>query len=95
MPEELRLKPPYDQIKAFRSQVFVVLPLVVQDQTVGVLEAGWKGNRPFDPAVVEPLQVLAQQAAVASEHRRLYAAAQPVLRRSLNSRMCTRPLPRQ
>ena len=83
MPEELRLKPPYDQIKAFRSQVFVVLPLVVQDQTVGVLEAGWKGNRPFDPAVVEPLQVLAQQAAVASEHRRLYAAAQPVLRRSL------------
>ena len=37
----------------------------------------WKGNRPFDPAAVEPLQVLAQQAAVASEHSRLYAAAQP------------------
>jgi PAS domain S-box-containing protein len=82
-PEELRLKPPYDQIKAFRSRVFVILPLVVQSRTFGVLVAGWKGNRPFDPAAVEPLQVLAQQAAVASEHSRLYAAAQPVLRRSL------------
>lgn len=83
LPKELQLKPPYDQIKAFRSQVFVVVPLVAHDQKVGVLEAGWKGNRPFDPAVVEPLQVLARQAAMASEQSRLYAAAQPVLRRSL------------
>jgi PAS domain S-box-containing protein len=82
-PEELRLKPPYDQIKAFRSRVFVILPLVVQSQNFGVLVAGWKGNRPFDPAAVEPLQVLAKQAAVACEHSRLYAAAQPILRRSL------------
>jgi PAS domain S-box-containing protein len=83
-PEALRLKPPYDQIKALRSRVFVILPLVVQSRTFGVLVAGWKGNRPFDPAAVEPLQVLAKQAAVASEHSRLYAAAQPILRRSLN-----------
>ena len=82
-PEKLRLKPPYDQIKALRSRVFVILPLVVQSRTFGVLVAGWKGNRPFDPAAVEPLKVLASQAAVASEHSRLYAAAQPVLRRSL------------
>ena len=34
MPEELRLKPPYDQIKAFRSRVFVILPLVVQSQNI-------------------------------------------------------------
>ena len=83
MPEELRLKPPYDRIEAFRSRVFAIVPLVVQKQTIGVLEAGWKGNRPFDPATVEPLQLLASQAAVASEHSRLFAAAQPVLRRSL------------
>jgi PAS domain S-box-containing protein len=83
MPEELRLKPPYDQIKAFRSRVFVILPLVAQSRNYGVLVAGWKGNRPFDRAAVEPLQVLAKQAAVACEHSRLYAAAQPVLRRSL------------
>lgn len=83
MPEELQLKPPYNQIRAFRSRVFVILPLISKNQTIGVLEAGWKGNRPFDPAVVEPLQVLARQVTVASEHSRLYAAAQPVLRRSL------------
>ena len=83
LPEELRLKPPYDRIEAFRSRVFAIMPLVVQKQTIGVLEAGWKGNRPFDPATVEPLQLLASQAAVASEHSRLFAAAQPVLRRSL------------
>ena len=83
VPEELRLKPPYDRIEAFRSRVFAIMPLVVQKQTIGVLEAGWRGNRPFDPATVEPLQLLASQAAVASEHSRLFAAAQPVLRRSL------------
>jgi PAS domain S-box-containing protein len=83
MPEELCLKPPYDRIEAFRSGVFVILPLVVQSSTIGVLEAGWKGNRPFDPDAMEPLRLLANQAAAASEHSRLYAAAQPVLRRSL------------
>jgi GAF domain-containing protein len=59
------------------------MPLVAQGQTIGVLEAGWKGSRPFDPAAVEPLQLLAAQAAVASEHSRLFAAAQPIPRRSL------------
>ena len=33
-PEELRLKPPYDQIKAFRFRVFVILPLVVQSRNI-------------------------------------------------------------
>jgi PAS domain S-box-containing protein len=83
IPEGLQLKPPYDHIEAFRSRAFAIMPLIVQGQTIGVLEAGWKGNRPFDPATVEPLKLLAAQAAVASEHSRLYAAAQPVLRRSL------------
>ena len=83
LPEDLQLKPPHDEVKALRSRVFVLVPLVSHDQKLGVLHAGWKGNRPFDPAVVEPLQVLARQAAMASEQSRLYAAAQPVLRRSL------------
>ena len=83
VPEELQLKPPFDQIEAFRSRVFAIMPLVVQSQTIGVLAAGWRGNRPFDPATLGPLQLLADQAAVASEHSQLYAAAQPVLRRSL------------
>jgi len=87
VPEALQLKPPFDQIEAFRSRIFAIVPLVLQGQTIGLLEAGWKGSRPFDPATVEatvePLQLLATQAAVATEHSRLYAAAQPVLRRSL------------
>lgn len=81
--DEHKIQAPYDKIDALRSRVFVVVPLILQSQTIGVLEAGWKGNRPFDPAVLEPLQLLASQAAVASEHSRLFAAAQPVLRRSL------------
>ena len=63
-PREQRLKPPYDQIEAFRSRVFAIMPLVVQDQAIGVLEAGWKySRRPFDAAALEPLQLLATQAA--------------------------------
>jgi PAS domain S-box-containing protein len=81
--DEYQLEPPYDGIEAFQSRVFAIMPLIVQNQTIGVLAAGWKGSRPFDPATIEPLQLLASQAAVASEHSRLYAAAQPVLRRSL------------
>src|SRR4029078_10036087 len=69
--------------EAFRSPAFAVVPLLIQNHTIGVLVAGWKGKRPFDPAALEPLKLLATQAAVASEHSRLYAAAQPVLRRSL------------
>jgi PAS domain S-box-containing protein len=83
MPDKFKLRPPYDEIDAFRSHVFAIVPLTVQEQTIGVLAAGWKGTRPFDPATVEPLHMLAAQAAVATEHSRLYAAAQPVLRRSL------------
>ena len=84
VPETLRLQPPYDEIEAFRSRVFAIMPLLVQGQAIGVLDAGWKySRRPFDAATLEPLQLLATQAALAFEHTRLYAAAQPVLRGSL------------
>jgi len=84
VPDELRLKPPYDQIEAFQSRAFAIMPLVVQGKSIGILEAGWKhSRRPFDPATLEPLQLLATQAAMAFQHARLYAEAQPVLRRSL------------
>jgi PAS domain S-box-containing protein len=84
-PDGLRPNPPYDQIEAFRSRAFAIMPLVLQQgQAIGVLEAGWKfSRRPFDRATLEPLQLLATQATLALEHARLYAAAQPVLRRSL------------
>jgi PAS domain S-box-containing protein len=73
VPEELRLKPPYDQIKALRSRVFANVPLVVQGRAIGVLGADRKhSRRPFEPAMRELLQLFASQAALAIEHARLY-----------------------
>lgn len=85
VPDELRLLPPFDQIKALRSRVFAIIPLIVQDQAIGILAADRKINRlPFEPATLEALQSLATQAALALEHARIFAASQPVLSRSLN-----------
>jgi len=76
VPEDFRLKPPYDRIEAFRSRVFAIIPLVVQGRAIGVLGADRKqSRRPFEPATLELLQLLATQAALAIEHDRLYAAA--------------------
>ncbi len=85
VPERLRLHPPYDQIKSLRSRVFAIMPLMIQDQAIGILTADRKGNRVrFEPATLDALHGLAAQAALALEHARLYAAAQPVLSRSLH-----------
>ncbi|WP_244534651.1 ATP-binding protein [Hyphomicrobium sp. CS1GBMeth3] len=85
IPELLRLKPPYDQIKSLRSSVFAIVPLIVQGQAVGVLAADRTSNRvPFEASTLESLRGLATQAAIALEHARLYAAAQPVISRSLH-----------
>ncbi|MGQ0672479.1 MAG: PAS domain-containing protein [Hyphomicrobium sp.] len=85
VPQRLRLHPPYDQIKSLRSRVFAIIPLIIQGQSVGVLVADRKFNRvPFEPATLEALQSLASQAAIGLEQSRIYAAAQPVLTRSLN-----------
>ncbi len=75
VPEELRLKPPYDRIEAFRSRVFANVPLVVQGRAIGVLGADRKHTqRPLDSATLELLQLFAGQAALAIEHGRLYEA---------------------
>ena len=85
VPDGLRLGAPFDQIKALRSRVYAIVPLIVQGQAIGVLAADRKYNRlRFEPATIDALQNLAKQAALALEHARLYAAAQPVLSRSLN-----------
>jgi PAS domain S-box-containing protein len=84
VPEALRLKPPFDQIEAFRSRAYAIMPLVVHGHAIGVLAADRKHSRGrFDAATLEPLKLLAAQVALASEQTRLHAAAQPVLRRSL------------
>ena len=75
VPEPLRLQPPYEQIAAFRSQIFANVPLVVQGRAIGVLGADRKrSRRPIDAATLELLQLFAAQAALAIEHGRLYEA---------------------
>jgi signal transduction histidine kinase len=60
------------------------LPLLVHGRAVGILAADRKHSRGrFDAATLEPLKLLAAQTALATEQTRLHAAAQPVLRRSL------------
>ena len=85
VPDGLRLQPPSSQIKSLRSRVFAILPLIAQGQAMGVLAADRNSNRvPIDAATLDALQGLASQASLALEHARLYAAAQPVLSRSLH-----------
>ncbi len=79
LPAPLRLQPPYDRIRAFRSQVFAIVPLVVQGRAIGVLGADRKHTRrPLDRATLELLQLFAGQAALAIEHGRLYEAQRMV-----------------
>jgi signal transduction histidine kinase len=73
VPEEFRLKPPYDQIEAFRSRIFANVPLVVQGRAIGVMGADRKhSRRPLEPATRELLQLFAAQAAIGIENARLF-----------------------
>jgi signal transduction histidine kinase len=73
VPEELRLKPPYDQIAALRSRVFVNVPLIVGGKAIGVLGADRKeSRRPFDPTTIQLLQLFAAQAGLAIGNAQLY-----------------------
>jgi signal transduction histidine kinase/CheY-like chemotaxis protein len=75
VPAPLRLQPPYDRIEAFRSQVFAIVPLVVQGRAIGVLGADRKySRRPFDPATRDMLQLFSTQAGLAIDQARLYEA---------------------
>jgi PAS domain S-box-containing protein len=73
VPEEFRLKSPYNRIEAFRSRAFVNIPLIIQGRSIGVLGADRKkSRRPLESATLELLQLFAAQAALAIEHARLY-----------------------
>lgn len=73
VPEEIRLRPPYDQIAALRSRVFTNAPLIVEGKAIGVLGADRKySRRPFDPTTIQLLQLLSAQAALAIQGAQLY-----------------------
>ncbi len=73
VPPELRLGPPYSQVKALRSKNFLLLPMIARGRCVGVLSADNKlSSRPILPQTVELLQTFASHAAVAIENARLF-----------------------
>ncbi|MBI3779880.1 MAG: PAS domain S-box protein [candidate division NC10 bacterium] len=75
VPPELRLKPPYDAIEAFRSRVFAILPLVVEGRAIGVLGGDRKRTqKPLDAVTLELFQLFAGQAALSIDHARLFDA---------------------
>jgi GAF domain-containing protein len=73
--------------KGIRSMLGV--PLVVEAQVVGVLHVGSLTPRTFDRADVELLQLVADRAAIAIEHARLYEAEQAARRRIENVQAIT------
>ncbi|RMG57921.1 MAG: diguanylate cyclase [Deltaproteobacteria bacterium] len=45
IPDDLKLKPPYDQIRALRSRAFAVFPLLAKEKVVGVIGVDNKLSR--------------------------------------------------
>jgi two-component system NtrC family sensor kinase len=73
VPEEWRLAHPYSEIQAFRSKVFVNVPLIVRGQAIGVLGADNKASRkPISGERVRLLRTFAAQAALAIDNARLH-----------------------
>jgi PAS domain S-box-containing protein len=73
VPEELRLKPPYDQIEAFRSRVFANVPLVAAGRSIGVMGADRKrSSRPLEAGTLSLLQLFAAQTTVAIQNAQLF-----------------------
>ena len=73
LPQDLRLPPPYSEIKALRSRVFVVLPMIVENNCVGVVAVDNQVSKaPIPAEVIEALELFTSQAAVAIENAKLY-----------------------
>lgn len=64
MPEEYRLKPPYDAIGPLRARSFIICPIVVRDQAVGVICVDKKYQRvPLVDTDVDTVKLFADQVA--------------------------------
>ncbi len=73
LPSDLRLQPPYDEIRALRSRSFIVIPMIVESDCVGVVAVDNQlSKRPIPADVIETLELFTSQAAVAIENARLY-----------------------
>ena len=75
LPRELALRPPYSDLRAIRTQNFLVIPMIARGETVGVLTGDNKWTaRPLLPETVALLQTFASHAAVAIANARLFQA---------------------
>jgi diguanylate cyclase (GGDEF)-like protein len=73
MPRDLRLAPPYSEIKALRSRNFVVIPMIVENSCVGVVGVDNQLSKlPITEEIIEGLELFTSQAAVAIENAKLY-----------------------
>jgi diguanylate cyclase (GGDEF)-like protein len=73
LPRDLRLLPPYSEIRALQSRSFVVYPMIVENEGLGVVAADNRLNKaPITDEVIEGLEVFTSQAAVAIQNAKLY-----------------------
>lgn len=72
--DSLRLPPPYSEIKALRSRESVALPLIVENECVGVVLADNQLSKlPITREKIEGMELFLNQAAVAIQNANLYA----------------------
>ncbi|MHB8766187.1 MAG: sensor domain-containing diguanylate cyclase, partial [Deferrisomatales bacterium] len=73
LPKDLRLPPPYSELKALRSRSFAVLPMIVESECVGVVAVDNQlSKKIISDEVIEGLELFTSQAAVAIENAKLY-----------------------
>lgn len=72
LPPELRLSPPYSDIRWLRSRSFLILPLISRNKAIGVIGMCNRLTRRPLPQDIELLQIFANHAATAIENARLY-----------------------
>jgi diguanylate cyclase (GGDEF)-like protein len=69
IPEELRLRPPYHEIRSLRTRAFAVCPLVTKDKVIGVLGVDNKMSRhPMTREDVEAIENFAYKVALLIEN---------------------------
>jgi diguanylate cyclase (GGDEF)-like protein len=74
VPSELRLVPPYSSIKALRSREFVSIPLIVDNECVGVVAADNQLSKiPITTEKIASIELFTNQAAVAIQNANMYA----------------------
>jgi diguanylate cyclase (GGDEF)-like protein len=74
VPAELRLAAPYSTIKALRSREFVAIPLIVDNECVGVVTADNQLSKiPITDENIASIELFTSQAAVAIQNANMYA----------------------